>query len=380
MKKFKVFAVITAFIFFMNEPFFVFASQPRRCEKRLQYEGGEDADAQEGKEENAAGKGGEEGQKETDAVQNPSGSEKFDGTKAISPWDYQSLLGKGLDVTWAEFRKQTKLYSEQMVVAFQEAGVSHVRIRVKDPVSETLFEILDEQIADCLKHGLIPVLAYQAHAFKANPTKGNMDAVTAWWRAVSEHYRDASYLLSFDLMIESSDALNKQPQVLNQLYEQTVSAIRDANPERIIIISPRLRSDPFYLHELEIPSRHNGYLMAEWHFYASGPDKSNEKKKWTTGTEEEKALIMKKIEAALAWQEETGIPTWVGAWMPGNYNKGNSYSVEEQVIFATYMVSALTTAKIPFAVNADRKYYDAATNMWIKDMQPVVDAIFSVKE
>ena len=68
--------------------------------------------------------------------------------------------------------------------------------------------------------------------------------------------------------------------------------------------------------ELKIPSAHNGYLMAEWHFYASGPDKINEKKLWTTGTDAEKKLITDKIQTALAWQQQTGIPTWVGAWMP----------------------------------------------------------------
>ena len=116
--------------------------------------------------------------------------------------------------------------------------------------------------------------------------------------------------------------------------------------------------------------------MAEWHFYASGPDKSNEKKKWTTGTAEEKKLIQDKIQTAVEWQKQTGIPTWVGAWMPGNYNKGNEYSVNEQVVFASYMRQALTEAGIPFAVNADTKYYQADTNTWISVMQPVVKAIF----
>ena len=95
--------------------------------------------------------------------------------------------------------------------------------------------------------------------------------------------------------------------------------------------------------ELKIPSAHNGYLMAEWHFYASGPDKTNEKKLWTTGTDAEKKLITDKIQTALAWQQQTGIPTWVG---------------------------------IPFAVNADTKYYNAAENTWISSMQPVFKTIF----
>ena len=53
----------------------------------------------------------------------------------------------------------------------------------------------------------------------------------------------------------------------------------------MIIISPRLRSDAQYLSELKIPSQANGYLMAEWHFYAAGPSKDNDRKLWTIGTE-----------------------------------------------------------------------------------------------
>ena len=128
--------------------------------------------------------------------------------------------------------------------------------------------------------------------------------------------------------------------------------------------------------ELKIPSAHNGYLMTEWHFYASGPDKINEKKLWTTGTDAEKKLITDKIQTALAWQQQTGIPTWVGAWMPGNYNKGNTYSVEEQTVFAGFMTKALSDAGIPFAVNADTKYYNAAENTWISSMLPVFKTIF----
>ena len=91
--------------------------------------------------------------------------------------------------------------------------------------------------------------------------------------------------------------------------------------------------------------------MAEWHFYASGPSKTNKEKLWTTGTEKEKQIIIDKINLELDWQKKTGIPTWVGAWMPGNYNDGNDYSVEEQAVFAKFVSSELEKAKIPFAVN-----------------------------
>ena len=74
--------------------------------------------------------------------------------------------------------------------------------------------------------------------------------------------------------------------------------------------------------------------------------------------------------------EKTDIPTWVGAWMPGNYNDGDDYSIDEQVVFAEFMTASLVNAQIPFAVNSDTKFYDRKTNNWIDNMLPVFNAIF----
>lgn len=306
----------------------------------------------------------------------PPKEEPVTGETPISPWTYQGLLGKGMDVDWSKTKRGRECYNSQAAADFAAAGVSHVRIRIADEAEAELLEGLDRQIRDCLERGLIPIVAYQADAFKNDPSEDNLEKAAGWWRAVAERYRDASYLLSFDLLIEATDALNRQPERLNQLYERLVTEIREISPERILIISPRLRSDPACLAELEIPSDHNGYLMAEWHFYASGPSKTKERKLWTTGTEGERALVTEKIRLALEWQEETGIPTWVGAWMPGNYNEGNDYTIEEQVVFADFVSEQLTRAGIPFAVNSDTKFYDRETNRWIEEMAPVFNCIY----
>ena len=302
-------------------------------------------------------------------------SEYYD-VNPISPWEYQSRLGKGMDVDWSKTEKGKENYNLKAVQDFESAGINHVRIRIKNKADNDLFMTLDKQIDDCINNGIIPIIAYQADEFKSNPDEENLQEVVDWWRSVAERYRDKSYLLSFDLLIEATDALNKQPEKLNELYERIVAEVRKTNPQRIVIISPRFRSDAQYLSELKIPSQANGYLMAEWHFYAAGPSKTNDRKLWTIGTENEKKLITDKINYALEWQKKTNIPTWVGAWMPGNYNDGDDYSIEEQVIFAEFMTSALVEAQIPFAVNSDTKFYDRETNNWIDNMQPVFKAIF----
>lgn len=299
-----------------------------------------------------------------------------DGTQPIDPWDYQKLLGKGMDVDWCKTAKGMQYYSETACKDFRAAGVNHVRIRIRENTSAQLFGYLDRQVEDCLKNGLIPVIAYQADEFKNDPSEENIQKVVAWWSEVAERYQNKSYLLSFDLLIEATDSLNKQPEKLNEIYERIVTEIRKTNPNRIIMISPRLRSDAAYLSELKIPTDHNGYLMAEWHFYAAGPSKTNERKLWTTGTAAEKKLITDKIDLALAWQKATGVPTWVGAWMAGNYNDGNDYTIAEQVKFASFMVQSLTKAGIPFAVNSDTKFYDRENHVWIDKMLPLRQCIY----
>lgn len=300
----------------------------------------------------------------------------LDGSQPIDSWQYQKLLGKGMDVDWCKTSQGMASYNVKACNNMKMSGVNHVRIRIKDNISDKLLTSLDMQISDCLGNGVIPVIAYQANEFKNAPTEENIQKVVSWWSTIANRYKDISYLLAFDLLIEATDALNKQPEKLNEIYERIVTEVRKTNPKRIIMISPRLRSDAAYLSELKIPTQHNGYLMAEWHFYASGPSKTNNRKLWTTGTEAEKKLIADKIDLALNWQKENNVPTWVGAWMAGNYNDGNDYSIEEQVNFATFMVEKLTNAGIPFAVNSDTKFYDRKKNAWIADMIPLFQCIY----
>ena len=227
-----------------------------------------------------------------------------------------------------------------------------------------------------MQNELIPIIAFSAKPYKENPNAAEHEKVVEWWKIMAESCKNLSPKVSFDLIVEPSDKVKKDVAELNSLYEDCVTAIRKTNPKRIIFIAPPKLSHPEGLKNLKIPSSGNGYLMAEWHFYAAGPSKANDKKRWTTGTAEEKQKIKKSIKVAVDWQKETGIYTWVGAWMPGDYNKGDNYSVKEQTEFASFMTRQLDKYGVPFAINADHRFYDYKAEQWIPEYKDLLNTIF----
>lgn len=298
---------------------------------------------------------------------------------AITPQDYQQMLKKGIDVDWWGRSEKNKYgtYSETAVKRFAQQGIKHVRFRLHHyRFTDEDFKRLFSQINTCMQNDLIPIIAFSAKPYKENPNAEEHEKVVKWWKIMAERCKYLSPKVSFDLIVEPSDKVKKDVAELNSLYEDCVATIRKTNPKRIIFIAPPKLSHPEGLKYLQVPSQSNSYLMAEWHFYAAGPSKTNNKKRWTSGTAEEKQLIKKSIKVAVDWQKKTGIYTWVGAWMHGDYNKGTNYSVKEQIEFASFMTKQLDKYGIPFAINSDDKFFDYQAENWISQYKDLLDSIF----
>ncbi len=298
---------------------------------------------------------------------------------AIAPCDYQQMLKKGIDVDWWGRSEKNKYgaYSETAVKRFAPQGIKHVRFRLHHyHFTDEDFKRLFSQINTCMQNDLIPIIAFSAKPYKENPNVREHEKVVEWWKRMAEKCKNLSPMVSFNLIVEPSDQVKKDVEELNSLYEDCVTAIRKTNPKRIVFIAPPKLSHPEGLKDLKIPSMGYGYLMAEWHFYAAGPSKSNDKKRWTTGTAEEKQKIKKSIKVAVDWQKKTGIYTWVGAWMPGAYNKDDNYSVKEQTEFASFMTQQLDKHGVPFAINADHHFYDYKAEQWIPKYKDLLNTIF----
>jgi len=323
---------------------------------------------------------------------------------SIAPKSYQSSLRVGIDVDWAKTPKgraaaqRSHKAGISVPKLFKERGFDHVRIRVKESVLSlakskiTGMRLIDEikvLVDDSLKAGITPILAYRLDAFKNDPTNdAKLADAVAWWRTVAQTFKGYPYTLAYDLVIEPAKKIKKYTDRLNLYYQKATEAIRRIDPKRIVIIAANKISNPYELKNLIVP-KPTTYMMAEWHFYAAGPKRDNPRKQWTSGTAFEKKLIMDKIQAAKSWSVQTGIPTWVGAWMPNNYNKkgtrdrrttdgapdGGDHTEAEQLAFAAFMSRSLQQAGIPFAINSDTKYFDREHNSWYLSRKKLLDVI-----
>ena len=308
-----------------------------------------------------------------------------DASAHLLPEAFVADLGKGFDVTWSEFTKYMNLYSEQAVIDFAEAGFKNVRIRMGEGNPDAEFmSRLKMQVDHCLKHGIYPILAYQGKFLEeeAATDAEAREHLVSWWRNMAEYFKDYPDELTFNILIEISGTYKDNFTAMNSFYVDVLKAIRETNPHRIVIFPPVKISDPEQLENLVIPGETDLYTMAEWHFYAAGPNTTiGNKKYWNDGsTQAERDNINEPIQIALNWMQKTGYKTWVGAWMAGNYNKGNDFTIPQQVGFASYMTRQLDEAQIPWSINAGNKYYDYENQKWFNVTSdaagiPVRDAI-----
>ena len=312
----------------------------------------------------------------------------------ITAKEYAKLLGVGIDVDWLSFKRINYYYfywrakGVNVPAYFKRRGFSNVRIRVSGDVvsNKTVLKELSDVVEDCLHAGIIPIIAYSADGFRNDPTNTTLqEHFIKWWVTVAEHFRNTSYLLSYNLIIETSGPIAKYPSILNKVYNETIAAIRKIDKYRIIIVTPPRTSSPFELSELKV--RWDPYMMAEWHIYAGGPKEH----KHGNGKPYNETLINEAVNAATTWSEEHGIPTWVGAWRPNRYLKhGNQhypdgapkgiYPMNVAIEFSKVMVNALKKHGIPYDINADALFFDIAELKWYPSQKHLLDVILGLSD
>lgn len=289
-------------------------------------------------------------------------------TADSKPQEYISQLGVGMIVDWARTDRGIREFDPLAVRDFQQRGIHHVRIRVAGEATHQRLVHLQKIVEACQRYNVIPIISYQADAYKAAPTAQNEAEVVEWWTTVTRYFAQSYPQLSFDILYEPSEKLTRSQ--LDNVYEKTLKAIHKISPQRMIFIAPHPHAQP---DSLKWPEQNHEQVMVGWHLFPYGPVAQNGKRSWTTGTAAEKSAIRIRINNVLRWQQKTGHSSWVNAWSMGDIIKNTPTA--QQLAFATFMSCELQKAHLPYAVNSDIKFYDGEEGAWRPEMQPLLDAI-----
>ena len=284
---------------------------------------------------------------------------------AITPSEYQNKLKIGINVNWCNFNKYIKNnYYKITAKTFANLGFRHVRIRFNGKIyrkNPKIIQCLKNSVDIALKNNLIPIITYNNDDFAKMPNQKNLNFSINTWKEIATIFKNYPDIVAYDLYIEPNKKLGKKVKKLLKFYKKSINEIRKIDNNKMIFIAPSHIANPYYLDDL-LPivtdKKLNKNLLIEWHFYASGPSKTNKKKLWSIGNNYEKKLIDDKINYAYKWCKKYNMKSWVGAVMPGDYNHGDNFTYQEQINFITYLITKLKQKNIPLAINAGQQFFD----------------------
>ncbi|XP_078371207.1 uncharacterized protein LOC144654856 isoform X2 [Oculina patagonica] len=325
-----------------------------------------------------------------------------------TPSEYRKDIGQGFATNWFKTADPLSKYNDKNIEDIFSKNFRNVRLRSRadlypapyntkkfDEFLDSLTKVVDK----CLEVGVAPIISWINHHAEAYATDEDRQNYVAWWTAVAKHLKNKDYRLSFNLFTElgkygcgekkkiCNGSLRMNPDKYNRWTSDVVAAIRATggkNSNRILILgSPGKTAED--LDKIDPAIYQNDlYMMAEWHLYASGPNKDiGGQKYWKgDGTPDDKNgrdNVRKAIKQATDFTNKRNLLTYLGAWMPADNDSGG-LKESEVINFARFFASELRKKKIPWSLNVLDRYYDTEKKKWLTGKQDIKGRLINMSE
>ena len=285
-----------------------------------------------------------------------------DLTSPVSPKAYRKLIKQGFATNWFKTPEPLSKYHAQNIDDIYSKGFRNVRLRSRADLYTAPYDSTDfawflanltAVVDKCLDKRVMPIISWIHHKAEASATEEDQQNYVAWWTAVARHLRDKSYGLSFNLFTElgidecnktvysCNESLRMRPDKYNSWTSQVVKAIRGTggnNAQRILILGSPGKTGSSLERIDETIYKNDSYMLAEWHSYASGPNKKVEgAKEWSgDGKTVGRNNVKKAIKDAREFTRRHGLLTYLGAWMPAD-NKDGTLTQDEVINFGRFL-------------------------------------------
>lgn len=307
---------------------------------------------------------------------------------------YQQKMGTGFSTNYFKTLNFNK-YRKQNIEDILQKGFKNVRLRCRADLDgfdmTTFLNNLETVVDDCLEKDVVPIISWIHHEAEAFANETHRQGYLQWWTEVATRLKDKDYRLSFNLFTElgvdgcgdsCEQSLRENRNKYHNWTIEVVQRIRESggkNDKRIIILASPTKTAKG-LDEIDSSVyKNDDYMMVEWHFYASGPNKKpGGAKFWEgDGTGEGKNNVDAAFQYATDFTTSTGVLTYLGAWMPQD-NSSGALNQTEVIYFARYFIEQLYP--IPWSLNVLDVYYKTKTSQWLTGIQTIKNQPLNMSE
>jgi len=254
---------------------------------------------------------------------------------------YNRLLGRGINLVTALDGPQESLGCHargRLFRLIKEAGFNSVRIPIDwsahasaaapYDIETDFFQRVDWAIGQALSRNLAVVINVNAYDEMNQDPIQNLPRLVELWKQIARRYQKRPKSLMFELLNEPHDRLDDER--WQDAFPQLLKAIRDSNPDRIILIGPAHSNGVDRLDKIQLPPQ-DQRIIGTFHYYKplqfthQGASWVNDSAPWRgtrwTGTPGEREELRKDFERAAAWSHQNHRPLYVGEF--GAYREAN---------------------------------------------------------
>jgi len=234
------------------------------------------------------------------------------------------------------------------------------------------FATLDGLVKDALAQDLTVILDEHDFWLCGKDVAACRPRLMAFWTQVSEHYKNASGKVVFEILNEPNQAADA---VWNDLLAEGLAVIRKTNPTRNVIIGPAFWNNVGWLDRLKLPAD-DRHIIVTVHYYLP-MNFTHQGARWTPeyqnltgitwGTPGDYATLDKDFDAVQAWAKNNDRPILLGEF--GAYDKGPMESRTKYTAAVARAAEKRGWAWAYWQFDSDFIVYDIDKDQWVEPIR-----------
>jgi endoglucanase len=241
---------------------------------------------------------------------------------------------------------------------------------------DSWWQTLDWIVKNAQANQLAVILDLHNFTDVAADANGFKPKIMAFWKQVSEHFKDAPDTILFELLNEPNGKLTAE--LWNTYLAEALKTIRATNPTRTVIVGPASWNGMSSLPTLKLPQDDRN-LIVTVHYYlpmtfthqgASWSKETANLSGVTWGTDAEIAKMQADFRKADQWSKDNRRPIFLGEF--GAYDKAPMESRIRYISTAARTAESLGWAWGYWQFDSDFILYDMAKGQWV---EPILKAL-----